>query len=57
MTVIIGASASFASPMAYQTNLMVMGPAGYTFGDYVKFGLPLVLLVGIVTTIVAPLVY
>jgi di/tricarboxylate transporter len=46
IVVMIGASASFATPIGYQTNLMVQGPGGYRFGDYVKIGLPLGILVG-----------
>jgi len=44
----IAAAASFASPLSYQTNLMVYGPGGYRFRDYIKFGLPLQLAVGII---------
>ncbi|MFZ9914430.1 MAG: SLC13 family permease [Phycisphaerales bacterium] len=48
LLVMVGASASFATPIGYQTNLMVQGPGGYRFSDYVKFGLPLGLLTGVV---------
>jgi len=47
LTVAIASAASFASPISYQTNLMVYGPGGYKFMDYVKVGLPLQILVGI----------
>jgi di/tricarboxylate transporter len=42
----IGASAAFATPIGYQTNLMVQGPGGYRFMDYVRIGLPLHAIVG-----------
>ncbi|GAB4545739.1 MAG: SLC13 family permease [Phycisphaerales bacterium] len=45
----IAASAEFTTPIGYHTNLMVMGPGGYGFGDYVRFGGPLTLLCAAVT--------
>lgn len=54
VTVMMAASASFATPVGYQTNLMVMGPGGYRFGDYLRLGLPLTLLTGLVTLAVVP---
>lgn len=47
MAVMIGASAGFITPIGYQTNLMVYGPGGYRFMDYVRVGAPLSLVVGI----------
>jgi len=49
--VMIGASASFATPIGYQTNLMVQGPGGYRFSDYMKIGIPLGLITGTVAVI------
>ncbi len=48
MVVMVGASASFATPIGYQTNLMVQAPGGYRFSDYMKIGIPLGLLTGFV---------
>ena len=53
LTVIYAANCAFATPIAYQTNLIVMGPGHYRFSDYVKFGLPLVLLLWAVFSIYA----
>ncbi len=55
--VCIGASACFASPLGYQTNLMVFGPGGYRFFDYLRLGIPLNLLVVIAGTILIPLIW
>jgi di/tricarboxylate transporter len=57
ITVMVGASCSFISPMGYQTNLMVYGPGGYKFTDFVKIGIPMTVLVGIITIIPAPMVW
>ena len=57
ITVMMAASAGFATPIGYQTNLMVYGPGGYKFSDYVKVGVPLDLLVGVVTVAIAPLAF
>ena len=48
------ASASFLTPIGYQTNLMVYGPGGYRFGDYARFGLPLTVIVAITTLTLVP---
>jgi di/tricarboxylate transporter len=55
--VMMAASASFATPIGYQTNLMVYGPGGYRFSDYLRIGLPLNLLVAGVTLSLAPLIW
>jgi di/tricarboxylate transporter len=57
MAVAIAASASFASPVSHPANLLVMGPGGYRFVDYLKLGLPLTLLVGVLTAILLPFVW
>ena len=55
--IMVAASASFATPIGYQTNLMVYGPGGYRFSDYLRVGLPLNLLIGATTVILAPLIW
>ena len=52
--VMVGASCSFISPVSYQTNLMVYGPGKYSFGDFVKIGIPLSILVGVITVFLTP---
>jgi di/tricarboxylate transporter len=57
MAVTVAASCGFATPMGYQTNLMIYGPGGYKFSDYVRFGGPLNLLVMALTVALAPLIW
>jgi di/tricarboxylate transporter len=57
VTLMVGASCSFISPMGYQTNLMVYGPGRYTFMDYVRMGVPLTVLVGLITVFLTPVVF
>ncbi|MBU1193645.1 MAG: SLC13 family permease [Proteobacteria bacterium] len=52
-----GASACFATPIGYQTNLLVYSPGGYRFSDYIKLGLPLNLLVILCAAIFIPMVW
>ncbi|MGW8194435.1 MAG: SLC13 family permease [Desulforhopalus sp.] len=52
-----GASACFATPMGYQTNLMVYGPGGYSFTDYMKLGVPLNAFVVVASTLCIPLIW
>lgn len=48
MAVAVGAALPFLLPIGHQSNLLVMGPGGYSFGDYWRFGLPLSIIVGVV---------
>ncbi len=52
-----GASACFATPMGYQTNLMVYGPGGYSFMDYMKLGIPLNIFVVVASTLFIPMIW
>jgi di/tricarboxylate transporter len=53
----LGTSYAFINPAGYQTNLMVQTPGKYTFMDFVKVGLPLTIIVGIIAVALAPIVY
>ncbi|HSR41259.1 MAG TPA: SLC13 family permease, partial [Longimicrobiales bacterium] len=54
VAVTVAASLAFATPLGYQTNLMVYGPGGYRFRDFVRAGLPLQLLLGLVAVGLVP---
>ena len=54
IAVIFAANCSFASPIGYQTNLLVMGPGHYRFGDFLRAGTPLVILLWIAFSLFAP---
>lgn len=53
----IAASCGFATPLGYATHLMVYGPGGYRFSDFLRIGLPLDFLMGVVAVLVTPLVF
>jgi len=55
--VIFAANCSFATPMAYQTNLLVMGPGHHTFSDYLRGGVPLILILWLTYSLFAPYYY
>ena len=53
----IGVGCSFLTPIGYQTNLMVYGPGGYRFGDFIRLGGPLTVLLAVLCAVLAPMVY
>ncbi|REG78457.1 SLC13 family permease [Marinomonas pollencensis] len=57
ITIMIAASASFITPIGYQTNLMVMGPGGYKTRDFIKAGLPISLAVGASSIAIIPFIW
>ncbi len=57
VAMVFAANCSFASPLGYQTNLLVMGPGHYKFTDYARVGIPLIILMWITFSIVAPWYY
>jgi di/tricarboxylate transporter len=57
MAITIGAALAFANPVTYQTHLIVYGPGGYRFTDFVKVGLPLDMLCGVTTLAIVPRIW
>lgn len=57
VAIAVAASAGFATPFGYQTNLMVYGPGGYRYSDYMRIGIPLDLIFLLITVAIAPLVW
>ncbi|MCA9304957.1 MAG: SLC13 family permease [Phycisphaerales bacterium] len=57
IAIMMAGSASFATPLGYQTNLMVYGPGGYTLKDFLRIGVPMNLLMGVTTVVITPFVF
>ena len=57
VAVMVAASASFATPIGYQTNMMVYGPGGYHFTDFMRVGIPLNLSIGLISSLMIPLIW
>ena len=57
IAIAVSASASFLTPIGYQTNTMVYGPGGYRFGDYSRLGLPLTITTVVLVVTLTPLLW
>lgn len=57
IAVMVAASASFATPIGYQTNMLVYGPGGYRFTDFLRVGIPLNLSVGLIASAAIPFIW
>ena len=57
IAVMVAASASFATPIGYQTNMLVYGPGGYRFTDFMRVGIPMNLSVGLLASALIPLMW
>jgi di/tricarboxylate transporter len=57
IAIALGANSAFASPVAYQTHLLVYGPGGYKFTDFVRVGIPLNIICAVIALTVIPYVW
>ncbi|MEM9370601.1 MAG: SLC13 family permease, partial [Pseudomonadota bacterium] len=57
VAVMVAASASFATPIGYQTNTLVYAPGGYRFTDYMRLGIPMNLGISVISTLIIPQIW
>ncbi len=57
IAIMMAGSASFATPVGYQTNLMVYGPGGYRFSDFLRIGMPMNMITALTAVLITPLVF
>jgi di/tricarboxylate transporter len=57
VAVMFAASAAFSTPIGYQTNMLVYGPGGYRFTDFMRVGIPLNILLGLCACVTIPLIW
>lgn len=57
MAVAVGGSFAFLTPISHQANVLVMGPGGYRFTDYARVGIPLTVLLGVITVVILPVLW